>query len=146
MIMFFKSGLPSLQVNGINPVVTNGLSHPYHLDETIFIFRGIRSNFSFLFHISMKIIIANRIAQDATPRFAAAHLVLFFLPMSHKKDARLIWFNSTSHYTNMPMQYVAIFEGCKNDIFLMKTIHFLSYFLSKYRLRVHVRTALMRFC
>ena len=31
----------------LNPLVTNGLSHPYHLDEFIFIFRGIRSNFSF---------------------------------------------------------------------------------------------------
>ena len=34
--------------------VTNGLSHPYHLDESIFNFRGIRSNFSFLFHFSLK--------------------------------------------------------------------------------------------
>ena len=25
------------------------------------------------------------------PRFAASHLGLFCLPMSHKKDARLIW-------------------------------------------------------
>ena len=24
-----------------NPLVTNGLSHPYHLDESIFIFRDI---------------------------------------------------------------------------------------------------------
>ena len=28
-----------------NPLMTNGLSHPYHLDESIFIFRDIRSNF-----------------------------------------------------------------------------------------------------
>ena len=33
---------------------------------------------------------ANRIALDGTPRFAASHLGLFCLPMSHKKDARLI--------------------------------------------------------
>ena len=32
-----------------NPLVTNGRSHPYHLDESMFISRGIRSNFSFLF-------------------------------------------------------------------------------------------------
>ena len=25
------------------------------------------------------------------PHFAASHLGLFYLPMSHKKDARLIW-------------------------------------------------------
>ena len=70
--------------------MTNGLSHPYHLDESIFIFRGIRSNFSFLFHFSMKFLLANRIAQDGMQRFAASHLVLFCLPMSHKRDARLI--------------------------------------------------------
>ena len=74
-----------------NPLVTNELSHLYHLDESIFIFRSIGSNFSFLFHFSMKIKIANRIAPDGTLRFAASHLGLFCLPMSHKKDARLIW-------------------------------------------------------
>ena len=36
---------------------------------------------------------ANRIhvAPDGAPRFAASHLGLFCLPMSHKTDARLIW-------------------------------------------------------
>ena len=75
--------------------MTNGLSHPYHLDESTFIFRGIGSVFffSFLFHFSMKFVSANRIAPDGTPRFAASHLGLFCLHMSHKKDARLIWVN-----------------------------------------------------
>ena len=59
--------------------------------ESIFIFRDIKSNFSFLFHFSMKIILATRICLDRTPRFAASHLGLFYLPMSHEKDARLIW-------------------------------------------------------
>ena len=31
----------------INPLVTNGLSHPYHLDESTFIYRVIGSNFHF---------------------------------------------------------------------------------------------------
>ena len=77
----------------VNPLVTNELSHPYHLDESIFIFRGIRINFSFLFHFLMKIMSANRIAPGGMPHFAASHLRLFCLPMSHKnkKDARLIW-------------------------------------------------------
>ena len=35
-------------------------------------------------------ICANRIAPDVTPRSAASHLGLCCLPMSHKKDARLI--------------------------------------------------------
>ena len=64
--------------------MTNGLSHPYHLDESTSILRGIRRNFSFLFYFSMNVMQANRIAPDVTPRFAASHLVLFFLPMSHK--------------------------------------------------------------
>ena len=74
----------------IYPLVTNELSHPYHLDEFFFIFRDIRSNFSFLFHFSMKIKIANRIAPDGTPRSATSHLGIFCLGMSHKKKARLI--------------------------------------------------------
>ena len=65
-----------------NPIVTNGFSHPYHLDESDFVLRGFKSIFSFLFHFSMKIKIANRIAPDGTPRFAASHLGLFCLPMS----------------------------------------------------------------
>ena len=60
----------------LNPRVTNGLSHPYLLDESTFIFRDIKGNFSFLFHFSMKIMSANRITPDGTPRFAASHLGL----------------------------------------------------------------------
>ena len=42
------------------------------------------------------------------------------------------------HYANMSVQYTAIFHGCKNDNFQMI---FFSYFCSKHRLWVHVRTA-----
>ena len=34
----------------INPHLPNGLSHHYHLDESTFNFRGIRSIFSILFY------------------------------------------------------------------------------------------------
>ena len=52
-----------------DPLVTNAISHPYHLDESISSLRGIRSIlFSFLFHFSMKIMSANRIA----PRWDSA--------------------------------------------------------------------------
>ena len=56
----FKGGvnvwfLSSLAKTKINPLVTNELSHPYQMDESTFIFRGIRSDFSFLFHSLMKI-------------------------------------------------------------------------------------------
>ena len=80
----------------INPLVTNGLPHSYQLDGSTSIFRGNRSSFSFLFHFSMKFVSTNRIAPDWTPRFAASHLGLFSLPMSDKKDARLIWVKVSS--------------------------------------------------
>ena len=56
----------------------------------------------------MKIMSANRIAPDGMPRFLASHLGLFYLPMTHKKDARLIWVKkiigaSVDHYANMPI-------------------------------------------
>ena len=40
----------------VNPVVTNGLSNLYHLDEFIFNFRYIKSNFSFLFYFLKKFV------------------------------------------------------------------------------------------
>ena len=52
---------------------------------------GIKSNFSFLFHFSMKFMKANRITPDGMRRFAASYLGLLCLPLSHKKDDRLIW-------------------------------------------------------
>ena len=70
-----------------------GLSHRYHLDESTFVFWGIRGDFSFLFHFSMNFLLANRIAADGTPRSAASHLGLFCFPLPHKKDTRLIWVN-----------------------------------------------------
>ena len=78
-------GFPTRRLN-----FDNGFSHCYHFDESTFIFRGVRSDFYFLSKYSMKFLCANRIAQDGTPRSAASHLGLYCLPMSHKKDARLI--------------------------------------------------------
>ena len=69
--------------------MTNGFSHHYQLGESIFIFRGVKRFFLFLFDFSMKFLCANRIAPDGTPRYAASHLGLCCLPMSHKRDARL---------------------------------------------------------
>ena len=65
--------------------MTNRLIHSYHLDESVV----IGSNFSFLFHFSMKIMCAKRIAQDGTPRCVALHLGLFCFFMSHEKGFRL---------------------------------------------------------
>ena len=66
----------------------------------------------------MKIMYANRIAPDGMPRFAASHLGLFCLPMSHKKDARLIWVNMswgfpTMSDTNQTAQLPKLARGWK---------------------------------
>ena len=50
--------------------MTNVLSHPYQMDESTSIFKGSGSDFSFLFHIAMKFMSANRIAPDGTPRYS----------------------------------------------------------------------------
>ena len=67
----------------------NGLYHCYHLDESTFIFKGVRSDFNFSCKFSMKILLANIIVPDGTPCSVASHLGLFCLPSSHKKDAWL---------------------------------------------------------
>ena len=69
--------------------MTNGLAHHYQLDESTFNFRGVGSEFDYLFHFSMKFLEANRIAPDGMLRSAASHLGLCCLSMSHKRDARL---------------------------------------------------------
>ena len=45
------------------------------------------------------------------------------------------------HYENTPIQYTAIFHSFKNDYCQMKSFDIFSYFCSKHRLCVHVRTA-----
>ena len=76
-------------VININPFLINGFFHHYHLGESTFIFKGIRSDFKFPYKIFMKFLLANRIAPDGTPQNAASHLGLCCLPMSHKKAPRL---------------------------------------------------------
>ena len=74
----------------LNPYFTNGFSHHYQLGDSTFIFRGFSSDFYFLSHFLMKFFYANRIAPDGTPHSVASHLGLYCLPMSHKRDARLL--------------------------------------------------------
>ena len=71
-------------------ILTNGFSHRNQLGESTFIFMGVSSDIYYLSHFSMKFLCANRIAPDGMPSSAASHLGLYCLPMSHKKDARLI--------------------------------------------------------
>ena len=76
----------------LNPYLTNEFSHRYHFGESIFIFRGVRSDFFFFFFFFisflMKFLCANRIALDGKPRSAASHLGLCCLPMSHKASSQ----------------------------------------------------------
>ena len=51
----------------INPLVTNGLSHHYHLDESTFNFRGSRSVFSFF--------VESHVSKQNSPRCDAAYTV-----------------------------------------------------------------------
>ena len=66
--------------------MTNRFSHHYFMGESTFIFGDVvRKDFLFLFQFSTKLLLANRIAPDGTPRSAASHLGLFCLPMSHDR-------------------------------------------------------------
>ena len=75
----------------VNPNTPCGPSYPCQLDESNFILGalGVIIHY-YCFMIFMK---ANRIVPDGRPHFAASHLGLFCLPMSHKKDTRFIWVN-----------------------------------------------------
>ena len=53
---------------------------------------------------------ANRIDADGTPRFATSHLGLFCLPMTHKKDARLIWVNNVTLVVSINFKVFALDE------------------------------------
>ena len=44
---------------------------------------------------------ANSGEPDQMPRFAVPDLVLHYLPMSHKKDARLIWVKKQDNFVLM---------------------------------------------
>ena len=75
--------------SGLALCLTKVRSSRARCPATAFI-RGVNSDFYFLSFFSMKFLCANRIAPDGTPRSAVSHLGLFFLPVSHKRDARLI--------------------------------------------------------
>ena len=77
------------------------MTNPYHLDESIFNLSDISS--MFLIFISIF--------------FAASHLGLICLPMSHKKDARLIGVNGHCHLSQIRGYHIT-------DPFLYIRLHF----------------------
>ena len=66
-----------------NSLVTNGISHPCQLDESTSIFRGVRSNYSFLSHFRCKL--------TQKPQMGRRVLRRHIWGYSVKKEARLIW-------------------------------------------------------
>ena len=67
----------------------NVFSHPYQLDETISNYRVVGGVLHF-YSFKRQLCKQNSGESYQTPRFAASDMVLHCLPMSHKKDARLI--------------------------------------------------------
>ena len=84
----------------VNPYLTNGFSHHYQLGESTFILWVLGVFFIFLSHFSMKFLCANRIAPDG----------LYCLPMSHKRDARLIRVNEKRDVQYRGFSYLCLFS------------------------------------
>ena len=73
----------------INPIKPNGIPHSYHLDQSISVLRVVGWYFSVWFKFYKNI--SKQWRPCWTPHSAAPDLGLHCLPMSHKKDAGLIW-------------------------------------------------------
>ena len=63
-------------------------------------------------------------------KYGACHENTYFAIGKKKMEMT----NLSVHYDNTPMQYTAIFHGCKNDNFLLKIFDYFSLFCSKHRL------------
>ena len=77
----------------VNPYMRNGFSHHYHLDESNFIFRGIKNNFEILFHFYDEIPF---ISEQNSLSSVTSWAILF--PLSHKRDARRKCLNQASTF------------------------------------------------
>ena len=78
-------------LTNVNPFKPNGISHCYHLDQSISVLRDAGCYFSVCsnFH---RTFCKQTVETLIRCRFlAASDLVLHCLPMSHKKEARFIW-------------------------------------------------------
>ena len=79
----------------------NGIPHCYELDESISNFRVVGG--IFLFFIQTKRNFCKQTVENLIRRhIPASDLGLHFLPMSHKKDARIIWVNIISEKDQEP--------------------------------------------
>ena len=71
--------------NGVNPFKPNGISQSYQSDQSISVLMVVGGDFRFLFKIYRIFC-----KQTVVTPVAASDLGLQCLPMSHKKDPRLI--------------------------------------------------------
>ena len=71
-----RTSTPLYVCGNVNPFMTNGITHRYHLGESTFILGDIRCDFIYIYFFSIKFLYVNRIAPDGTPRSAASHLGL----------------------------------------------------------------------
>ena len=60
----------------------SGVVHPFKLDLSIFSFMDVWYIFSFLMHFEQKLLYANNVDPDQTPRSVASELGLHYLSMS----------------------------------------------------------------
>ena len=112
----------------------NVFSHNYSLDESISNFRVVGWYFSFLFNFNKKLLQANSGEPDQTPLFAASDLFLHCLPMSHKKDARLIQVRLRSVYRIFFLNNVISAKGTL--VMIQSMLHYMhmeNYCLSSFR-------------
>ena len=79
----------------LNPLVTSGLPHPYHLDESTFIFRGVRSSFSFFVSFFDEINVRKQKSPIWGTAFCSVISGAILFAYVVKKGARLIWVNET---------------------------------------------------
>ena len=85
ILIIQMSPLSILETSGLTFFIFISLFYDIHVSKGIA--PGGTTRFISFFD---EIHVSKEIVPDGTTRFAASHLGLFCLPMSHKKDARLI--------------------------------------------------------
>ena len=91
----------------VNPYLPSGPVHPYQLDKSISIFRGVWCTF-FIFFFWMKFLYANSVDPYQTPCSAASDLGLHCLPRFQKGDARFIWVKSMLFKVNFISDFASL--------------------------------------
>ena len=81
-----------------NPFKLNRISHYYQWDRYISVLRVVSRYFTFSFKFSLNILLANSGDPHQMPHSVPSDLGLHCLPMSHKKEARLLWVNMKHNY------------------------------------------------